>query len=145
MRMVYITAFIASVLTFFYIWPSLRISQMRKIHRISLDEGAVHALEKSIQGNGNFADHVPLSLVLMGLLEINGAPNVLVWVLGCILVLGQYFHAMGMRHPTEGGSDRVIGMKYTFFALALLALSNTVWVGYLFIQSLRFAASVFVH
>lgn len=118
--MVFITALIASVLALFY-------------------------FQLSFRAQSNFAEYVPLSLLLMALLEINDAPSVLVLAIGCCLLVGLYLHAKGVSDPDQGHANRIKGLKWTFLAMALLALANIVWMGYLFIQSTRFATSVFVH
>ena len=98
----YITALIASVLTLFYVQLSLHVIRLRKLHQVSVGTGGVEVLERAIRAHGNFAEYVPLSLVLMALLEINGAPSLLVAALGACLVMGRYLHAKGMRDSDHG-------------------------------------------
>ena len=80
----------------------------------------------------------------MGALEINGAPVVLVTLLGTLLLAGQYLHASGLGNSKGGQQRSIYGMKWTFFALALMALSNVGWTAYQVIESARFAGSMFV-
>ena len=143
--MVFITTLFASVLALVYIQLSLRVHQLQKLHQDSMESGDADALQSAIRTHGNFVEYVPLSLVLMALLEINDAPSLLVSALGACLFVGVGLHVKGMRDSQHGISNRVAGMKWLFLSLALLALSNIVWMGYLLILSARFASSVFVH
>jgi uncharacterized membrane protein YecN with MAPEG domain len=81
-----------------------------------------------------------MSLLLMGTLEFNGAPTLWVATLGVLLLLSRYFHSKGMNSGDSDFQNRVMGMKFTLFGLALLALSNVVWIAYVFIASAKFAA-----
>jgi uncharacterized membrane protein YecN with MAPEG domain len=143
--MVYITTLFASVLALVYIQISLRVHQLQKLHQVSKESGDADALQSAIRTHSNLAEYVPWSLVLMALLEINDAPSLLVLALGACLLVGVSLHVKGMRDVQRDMSNRIAGTKWLFLSLALLALSNIVWMGYLLVQSTRFAASVFVH
>ena len=98
--------------------------------------GNIEELDRAIRAHGNFSEYVPLGLLLIGALELNGAPLALVALLGLVLVFGRFFHAKGINQAPPEFSDRVRGMKLTFAALGLSALANLAWVGYLFVSSI---------
>jgi uncharacterized membrane protein YecN with MAPEG domain len=125
--MLIITALFAGVLSLIFIKVSFKVNQLQKLHQTSFGPGNVDELDRTIQAQANFVEYVPLCLLLMSTLEINGAPLTLVALLGCTVVLGRYLNAKGMQ--------------FTFFALAILALSNIIWVGYLIVASVQFAAA----
>ena len=129
--MLSVTAFFAGVLTLMFIRLSFNVIGLRRKNKISLGDGGIDTLDRAIRAHGNFAEYVPLGLVLMGCLELNGAPLLLVAVLGALLVSGRYFHAKGIQEPPPNFTDRVRGMKLTFAALGLLAVINIVWIVYL--------------
>ena len=128
--MIVITAVFASLLTLMFIRLSFNVIQLRTKNKISLGSGGIDALDRAIRAHGNFAEYVPLGLVLMGALELNGAPSGLVAVLGTLLILGRYFHAKGIQEQAPDFKNRVRGMKLTFAALGLLAVFNIGWVGF---------------
>jgi uncharacterized protein len=125
------TAVFASILALMFIKLSFNVIGFRKKNKISLGAGGIDELERAIRAHGNFAEYVPFGLFLIGALELNGAPFVLVALLGALLVLGRYFHAKGINEPPPEFTNRVRGMKLTFAALALSAIANIAWVGYL--------------
>ena len=142
--MLYTTAVFSGVLTLMFIKRSFHVIELRKINKLSLGDGGVDELMRSIRAHGNFSEYVPIGLIMMATLELNGAPWGLVGLLGSFLILGRHFHAKGLLHGEEGLEKRVTGMKFTLLGLALLALANIAWVSYVLIASVRFAASLHV-
>ena len=128
------TAVIASILALMFIKLSLNVIGFRRKNKVSIGAGGVDELERAMRAHGNFAEYVPLGLFLMGALELNGAPSVLVALLGSLLVIGRYFHAKGINEPPPEFTNRVRGMKLTFAALGLSAAANLAWVGYLILN-----------
>jgi uncharacterized membrane protein YecN with MAPEG domain len=139
--MLIVTALFSSLLSLFFIRLSLKVIQLRRLHQISFGSGGVDELERAIQAYANFVEYVPLCLLLMGSLELNGAPLTLVALLGYPLVVGRYLHAKEMHDGSVVYPNPVKGMQFTFFALAILALSNIIWMAYMFVVSAQFAAA----
>jgi uncharacterized protein len=133
--MLLVTAVFASILALMFIKLSFNVIGFRRKNKVSLGAGGVDELERAIRAHGNFAEYVPFGLLLMGALELNGAPIVLVAPLGILLVLGRYFHAKGINELPPEFTNRVRGMKLTFAALGLAAMTNAAWVVYLLIPS----------
>jgi uncharacterized membrane protein YecN with MAPEG domain len=133
--MLVVTAFFASVLALMFIKLTWQVVGLRRKNKGSLGSGDVDELNRAIRAHGNFAEYVPLALFLMGALELNGASLLLVAFFGLLLLMGRYFHAKGMQELPPEFSNRVRGMKLTFAALGLMALSNIAWIGYLFFSA----------
>jgi uncharacterized membrane protein YecN with MAPEG domain len=129
------TAIFASILAVMFIQLSFKVIGYRRKNKVSLGAGGVDELERAIRAHGNFAEYVPLGLILMGALELNGAPQWAVAILGTLLVIGRYLHAKGLHELPPQFSNRVRGMKLTFAALYLSAVANLVWLVYLFVKS----------
>ena len=129
--MLFVTTLFAGVLTVMFIRLSIQVIGLRKKNKVSLGDGGIDALDRAIRAHGNFAEYVPMGLVLMACLELNGAPWWWVTVLGTMLLAGRYFHAKGIQEPPPHFTNRVRGMKLTFAALGLSALINVGWVVYL--------------
>jgi uncharacterized membrane protein YecN with MAPEG domain len=128
--MLTITAMFASLLTLVFLKLSISVIGLRRKNKVSLGSGGIDELDRAIRAHGNFSEYVPLGLFLLGALELNGAPWALLVALGTLLVLGRFFHAKGIHEAPPQFANRVRGMKLTFAALGLLALSNMVWMGY---------------
>ncbi len=88
-----ITAFYAAILTFFYLALSANVTRLRFKHQISLGAGDVPKLERAMRAHGNFAEYVPLILILMALLESLGGSAAVLHLIGILLSVARLSHA----------------------------------------------------
>ncbi|MBU3576586.1 MAPEG family protein [Polynucleobacter sp. UK-Kesae-W10] len=131
--MLLVTSIIAALLTAIFIKLSFAVIRLRRKNKVGLGSGGYEDLERAIRAQGNFAEYVPLGIILIACLELNGAPWWLVAIPGLALIAGRLIHARGMRAPPPDFSKRVLGMQLTFGTLASLAALNLVWACYQFI------------
>ncbi len=75
---------------------SVRVVVGRGKHRVMLGEGEGSPLLVAIRSQANFAEYVPLCLLLIGGLELNGGATLLVKGLGIVLVVSRLLHPIGM-------------------------------------------------
>jgi hypothetical protein len=114
------TALYAALLTGVYLVLAVRVIAARKRYHVAL--GAPHRLvERAVRAHGNFAEYVPLGLVLLGLLEGLGLPVGWVHALGSMLLLGRGLHAWGISQEPEKLIFRTWGMSLTFAVLGVAA------------------------
>jgi uncharacterized membrane protein YecN with MAPEG domain len=67
--------------------------------------------------HSNFAEYVPLSLLLIYFVESSGAHLLFVHMLAACLLAGRVSHAFGVSHVKENYRFRVLGMALTFTTL----------------------------
>jgi len=72
---------------------------------------------RAMRVHSNFAEYVPLSLLLIFMLESAGSPGALIHALCFCLVIGRVSHAYGVSAVAENYRFRVFGMAMTFTAL----------------------------
>ncbi len=99
---------------------SYRVIAVRASAKVSLGDGGDPLLLSRIRAHANFAEYVPIILVLMGVIETDVGPGPLLGVIGVALVLCRIAHAIGMNRPAPN-PGRMVGVAGTF--LILLALS----------------------
>ena len=121
----------AALLGLFYITLSVRTISLRRKNRRSLGDGGDPALNRAIRVHGNFAEYVPLALVLLFLLESQNYSRVLVHVFASLLLVGRLIHAYGVSQLKEKLIFRMVGTLMTFFSIGLtsLVLLYTVYEG----------------
>lgn len=124
-----ITAIAASILALIFIRLSFAVITFRKRHRVSLGSGGHDDLERAIRAQGNFAEYVPLSVLLLACLEWNGAPAWLVAIPAVAVIGSRLFHAQGMHDKPPVFRRRVLGMQLTLTSLLALAVLNLGWIG----------------
>jgi uncharacterized membrane protein YecN with MAPEG domain len=127
-----ITSFFAGLLALYFVYLAFAVIRLRQSNKVALGAGSVAELESAIRAHGNFAEYVPLGLILLGLLEAHVDRPVWVAVLGGLFVLGRVLHALALSKANL--KLRVRGMMMTFGALVSLAVADIVfalgvWVG----------------
>ena len=91
-----ITAFYAGVLAIIVLLLALRVVQVRRSSEIGLGDGGNDLLLRRIRIHGNAVEYLPTALILMLILELNGASHVLLHVLGIALVVGRLAIIQGL-------------------------------------------------
>ncbi len=122
--MLIITATTASLLTFVYVFLAFKVIALRRTEKIALGDGGVQKLQAAIRAHGNFSEYVPLSLVLMALLELDHFASTALMVVALALVLGRVLHAVSVLSNPQRFKFRVLGMQLTFATLVSLAVFN---------------------
>ena len=125
--MLLMTSIVAAILTIIFVKLSFAVIGLRRKNKVSLGSGGYDDLERAIRAQGNFAEYVPIGLILIACLELNGAPWWLVILPGIALIIGRLIHAKGINEPPPNFSSRVLGMKFTFGTLITLAILNVGW------------------
>lgn len=121
-----ITALYAGLLALFYVALSVHVIKARFQYRVSLGDGGVPDLTNRIRAHANFAEYVPIGLILLFLTE-EGGIDVLVHVLGIMLVAGRLFHAAALTEIVKIPYARQMGMGLTF-AMILIAGFYLIWL-----------------
>ena len=74
--------------------------------------------------HANFAEYVPLALILLLLAEMQGAPALALHALGAVLVLARIMHALGMATQPHVSALRGGGAAMTFGVLLIGGAAN---------------------
>jgi uncharacterized protein len=113
----------AAVLTFIYIFLSSRVIQSRIVNRIGLGTGGHRGLERRMRIHANFAEYVPLALLLLVFMEMQDSSAWLLHLLCVALVLARIGHAIALWDEKEIAPLRIASVMTTFIVLAVAALS----------------------
>ena len=116
-----ITAFYAGLLGLLYLVLSLRVVQLRR-RGISLGDGGDPRMTRVIRGHANFAEYVPLILVLMLILEMARTSLYVLHVLGIALVVGRVLHCYSLSFSVRFRFGRLWGATLTFAVLLVAAV-----------------------
>ena len=124
--MLKITAIYAAILTFVYVKLTLNVINLRRQNQVSLGDGGREDLQQAIRSHGNFAEYVPLGLILLACLEANHIHWTIVLLLGGVFTTGRLYYAKAFLEATPNIELRVQGMKYTLWGLQALAATNVI-------------------
>jgi uncharacterized membrane protein YecN with MAPEG domain len=117
-----VTPIYAALLTPIFVALSLRTIRLRRRHRVALGDGDNPELRRAMRAHANFAEYVPLALLLLFFVEHDGAHPAVVHALGLALLAGRLAHAWGVSQLRENFRFRVAGMLLTFGVLISAAL-----------------------
>lgn len=116
-----ITLTIAGAAAILHIWLSLRVSRLRRPLKIGVGDGGNEVLARRMRAHGNFAENVPIFLVLLGFLELATGGNIWLWGASILFILARIAHAFGMDRP-GANALRVGGISVSWVVLLGLGL-----------------------
>ncbi|MGO9933940.1 MAG: MAPEG family protein [Steroidobacteraceae bacterium] len=124
-----VTALYAGLLGLLAVAVAFPVGMMRGKLNISVGDGGNPALLLAMRRHANFAEWVPLALILIALLELNGVSPRAIHALGATLVVARLLHAFGLKSDTMQSIGRGLGAMAT----ALITVTASVWLLVLFI------------
>lgn len=117
-----ITSLYAAVLGLMFVVFTYRVGAYRFKNRISLGDGNDKELLRRMRAQGNFVESVPLALVLIALMEFNGASNAWVHGVAISLVVGRLSHWLQLSGFVQPLPFRAGGMLLTLGSMATAAV-----------------------
>ena len=119
-----ITPVYASLLAILYVVLSYRVAQRRMRFQVGLGTGQNTELERAVRIHGNFAEYVPIALLLLAFLETVGGPAWAVHVAGAGLLVARGLHALGLTQSSGRSPGRFSGVVMTWLIILALAAGN---------------------
>jgi uncharacterized membrane protein YecN with MAPEG domain len=119
-----ITALYAGLLGILMLILAFRVVAVRRVTSIGLGDGGDALLLSRIRIHGNAAEYVPLALILMLILELNGGSARWLHVLGIALLVGRVAHVQGLSQSTGTSAGRFVGNILTWSVIMIAAVAN---------------------
>jgi uncharacterized membrane protein YecN with MAPEG domain len=120
-----ITGLYAGLLTLLYVFLALSVGRLRLKTGTSILHGNHMALATAIRRHANFAENVPLALILLSIIEVGGASPLVLHALGSALLIARVLHPLGLFHDRPHPL-RAVGAFGTIIVL-LIAGGVAVW------------------
>jgi uncharacterized membrane protein YecN with MAPEG domain len=108
-----VTPIYAGILAILFFVLSIRVVALRR-YGASLGDGGDAPLQRRIRGHGNFAEYVPLILVMMAMLELSRYSTYLLHGLGVTLVVARLLHAYALSFTERFTFGRFWGTALTY-------------------------------
>ena len=112
----FVTPLYAGLLTLLFLFLSFRVVRIRQRGIAFGDNGDVN-IARVVRAQANFAEYVPLALLLMGLLEISRYSIYLLHALGLVLLVARLLHGAALSFRWNVRTGRVVGAALTFVVL----------------------------
>ena len=117
-----VTPLYAALLALWFMCLTLRVINLRRAARVSLGDGGDPALTRAIRGHANFAEYVPLALLLLAILELSRFSIYLIHALGIVLLVGRLLHGYAFAFAAESKFGRYWGAVLTFAVIVIEAV-----------------------
>ena len=113
-----VTPLYAGLLALLFLVLSWRVIQFRQ-RGISLGDGGDPRMLRLIRGHANFAEYVPLILLMMGFLEVGHTSIYILHALGIVLLVSRLLHGYSLSFTERFRFGRSCGAGLTFAVLGV--------------------------
>jgi uncharacterized membrane protein YecN with MAPEG domain len=116
-----VTLAAAAAAAVLHIWLSARVIAARRPLKIGVGDGGSEAVLRRMRAHANFAENMPIFLILLFALELAGGNRTILFVAVVAFVLARIAHGIGM----DGGSlARLRNVGVITSTLSILALAG---------------------
>ena len=120
--MMHITLIYGGLLGLLFLLLSFWVVRRRAQFKVMIGEGEAPEMLSAIRAHGNFAEYVPLTLLLMALCELAGVGALWLHLGGGLLLLGRILHAIGIQIPRAPNKPRLFGTLFFWLSLGLFSV-----------------------
>ncbi len=118
----HITLIYAGLLGLLFLLLSFWVVKRRAQFRVMIGEGEAPEMLAAIRAHGNFAEYVPLTLLLMALCELTGVGSLWLHLGGVLLLVGRILHAIGIQIPRAPNMPRLFGTLFFWLSLGIFSV-----------------------
>jgi uncharacterized membrane protein YecN with MAPEG domain len=118
-----ITAIYAALQALIAIGLVIPVGQLRGKTNVSIGSGGNAELEVAIRRHANWTESVPIALILMALLELNGGSSGLLHGLGAVLLVARILHPLGLKADDMRVPMRGLGAFGTLLVTLVAAIA----------------------
>ncbi len=115
-----ITALYAGVHGLTLIALAIHVVRHRARTKVLYSDGGDERLARAIRVHGNFCEHVPFALILIGILELGGVPGWALHALGAVLFAARLMHAHALI--CQSFATRLVSVTATWVVIAVAAV-----------------------
>ena len=123
-----VTPVYAGLLAFVYLYLTYSVIRLRYRHKISIGDGGDPSFLRTMRAHGNFAEYVPMALLLMAMAELLGAGAAVLHAIGALLLAGRLAHGWCFLFTDRNLKARSAGMVMTLAAIAIGG-GISLWLG----------------
>ncbi|RKF13208.1 MAPEG family protein [Alginatibacterium sediminis] len=121
-----ISALFASLCALLLLGLSAAVVKERRALQLYKTKTSPDDLKHQQRVHANACEYMPISLILLAIAELNGAPELLVWGFGSLALISRLLHAWGYSRSRGLSFGRSWGMYTTFATIIGLAFTNIV-------------------
>jgi uncharacterized protein len=111
---------IAGAAAILHIWLSSRVVRARAPLKISVGDGGNETVMRRMRAHANFAENMPVFMILLALTELAGGNKWVLWAAGIAFILARIAHGFGMDRASLR-RWRMVGMMLSTVLILVLA------------------------
>ena len=127
MTAMFVTPLYTGLLVLWFVVLSARVANIRR-RGISFGDNGDAAITRVVRAQGNFAEYVPIALLMMGFLEVNRFSIYWLHALGIVLLVARLLHGLALSFGWQARFGRMAGAALTF-VLLLVEASQCIYAG----------------
>ena len=104
-----ITLLYAALCTLLVLALAGRVVAYRLTHKVGLGDGGHGDLQRRIRAHANAVEYLPLALLLLGGMELNGVDDAVIHGFGITLFVSRLLHAWGLSRHAGTSIGRFAG------------------------------------
>lgn len=116
------SVFYAALCGLLLIALSAQVVMARHRYGVGFGAGKEAGMEQAVRVQANFAEYVPLAVVLLVLSELSGLPPSAVHAAGIVLLASRVLHAWGLARSPGRSFGRYYGTAGTWLVITVLSL-----------------------
>lgn len=125
------TALYGALLGLMFVALSLRTLALRRKLKVAVGDGNNPQLQRATRVHANFAEYVPIALILIYLLESQASVRLWIHCLCIALLIGRLSHAYGVSQVREDYRYRIFGMILTLGVI--ISASLRILISYVYL------------
>ena len=102
---------------------ALLVVRQRQKHKVAIGDEGIAELLQAIRAQGNAVEYIPPLLIGLVVLELTGAPPLLVHIGGLVMFVGRVLHAIGLSNSGGVSMLRTAGVVLTWLAYIFVIAS----------------------
>ena len=118
-----VTAFVAAICALLLLFTAIDTVRQRFRLRVPFGDGADQKLVSASRSHANLAEHAPIVILLLGVLELSRAWHMGLMAVGAVFLFGRVMHIIGLYMPMSDkpALPRSVGVIATWLTLAVLS------------------------
>ena len=117
-----ITMLYAGLCTILVVFLAVRVAQWRFRHRIGIGDGGDKQLLLRVRAHANAIENMPLALLLLGGMELNGYNAGLIHGFGGVFFVSRVAHSWGLSHSPGTSKGRLMGSLFSWLLMLVMAV-----------------------
>jgi len=120
-----ITSATAAFLATLLLITAVMTVRQRLKHKVAFGDAGEQSLIAASRSHGNLAEHAPIVIILLGLLEYAGANSILIASVAGAFCFGRVMHVVGLHQDSVPGKapfTRQLGVILTWLTILVLVV-----------------------